>query len=103
MDQSRDKKGHFANKGEEKREVRSVRLTDSTWKKLGELANERGITRADLIEEMATNKQLDRLDRSVDNGEIIGILEDGLKLKANAGGAIKEQIKKVLAIIRYNS
>jgi hypothetical protein len=99
MDQSRNKKGHFVNKGEEKREVRSIRLTESTWKKLGEMANKRSITRADLIEEMTTNKQLDRLDPSVDNREIIGILEDGLKLKANAGGAIKEKIKDALKLL----
>jgi hypothetical protein len=96
MDQSRDKKGHFANKGEEKREVRSIRLTDSTWEKLGELATKRGITRADLIEEMmdTSNQPPD----SINKQEIIEILEDALKLKANAGGAIKGKIKKVLNI-----
>jgi macrodomain Ter protein organizer (MatP/YcbG family) len=97
MDQSRDKKGHFANKGEEKREVRSIRLTDSAWQKLGELATERGITRADFIEEMMSinNQPVD----FVNNQKVIGILKSALKLKANAGGAIKEEIKKVLLLL----
>jgi len=97
MDQSRDKKGHFANKGEEKREVRSIRLTDSTWKKLGELATEQGITRADLIEEMMdTNNQPAEY---VNTQQVIEILESALKLKANAGGAIKAKIKEVLLLL----
>ena len=94
MDQGRDKKGHFANKGKEKREVRTIRLTNSTWEKLGELAVERSITRADLVEEMITN---DNLSVSpVDSQKIIEILQDALKLKANAGGAIKEKIRDVI-------
>lgn len=96
MSQARDKKGHFANKGQEKREVRSIRLTDSAWEKLGKMAGDRGITRADLIEEIAADEQL---DHSADNKEVVGILEAALKLKANAGGAIKEKIKEALKLL----
>lgn len=49
--QERNKSGKFLPKSEEMRKVRSIRLTDSTWEKLGDLANERSITRADLLEE----------------------------------------------------
>lgn len=49
--QGRNESGKFLSKSDEKREVRSIRLTDSTWDKLGQLADERGITRADLLEE----------------------------------------------------
>ncbi len=49
--QSRGERGRFAPKSDENREVRSLRLTDTTWEKLGELAASRSITRSDLIEE----------------------------------------------------
>ncbi|MDJ0719019.1 MAG: hypothetical protein QNJ54_33145 [Prochloraceae cyanobacterium] len=32
--------------------MRSLRLTDATWSKIGEIAQSRGITRADLIEDL---------------------------------------------------
>ncbi len=46
----RSKEGKFVQKSHELREVRSLRLTNSTWEKLGNLAKEAGITRADIIE-----------------------------------------------------
>lgn len=49
--QGRDEAGHFAAKSDEIRNVRSLRLTDTTWEILGKLANERCITRADLLED----------------------------------------------------
>jgi hypothetical protein len=48
--QARSQQGQFAAKSDESREVRSLRCTDATWQKLGELAESQGITRADLIE-----------------------------------------------------
>lgn len=58
--QSRSEHGRFASKSDEPREVRSIRLTDSTWQKLGDIADSRGITRADLIEELAQSGALDQ-------------------------------------------
>lgn len=49
--QSRNESGKFAAKSNENRQVRSIRLTDPAWDKLGQLASERGITRADLLEQ----------------------------------------------------
>jgi len=49
--QGRNESGKFLSKSDEMRKVRSIRLTDSTWHQLGQLADERGITRADLLEE----------------------------------------------------
>lgn len=49
----RDSTGKFVLKNGEYRSVRSLRLTDKTWERLGQLAEDRGITRADLIEEIA--------------------------------------------------
>ncbi|MEH2321388.1 hypothetical protein [Nostoc sp.] len=45
----RGKEGKFVQKSHEPREVKSLRLTNSTWGKLGNLAKEAGITRADII------------------------------------------------------
>lgn len=49
--QGRNQSGRFASKSDEPRSVRTMRLTDTAWAKLGEIADSRGITRADLVEE----------------------------------------------------
>ena len=51
-EQGRTEGGKFARKSDEPRRVRSIRLTDVTWKVLGAVATQRGITRADLIEKL---------------------------------------------------
>ena len=98
MEQGRNEVGQFSTKGEERREVRSIRLTDSAWEKLGNIADERGITRADLIENMMSADGFSN-QRQINHSEIINILESALKLKANAGGAIKEKIRRVLKLL----
>ena len=50
IERSRNKKGKFVSKSDEYRKVRSIRLTDSTWDKLRQLASKENITVADLIE-----------------------------------------------------
>ncbi len=67
MPQSRNDRGQFAAKSDANREVRSIRLTDETWTKLGELADSRGVTRADLVEQIV---ELDLLNRSPSEGEL---------------------------------
>ena len=57
--QGRNESGRFASKSEEKREVRSIRLTDTTWDGLGKLSDSRGITRADLVESWMNNEYSD--------------------------------------------
>ena len=52
VEQGRSESGKFAQKSDEPRRVRSIRLTDSTWEVLGAIATHRGITRADLLEEL---------------------------------------------------
>ena len=47
----RDEYGQFSQKSNEPREVRSLRLTNSTWETLGEIAEETDVSRADVIEE----------------------------------------------------
>jgi hypothetical protein len=51
-EQGRTEGGKFAPKSDEPRHVRSIRLTDTAWKVLGEAAEQRSITRADLLEKL---------------------------------------------------
>lgn len=91
MDQPRER-GKFILKGNEERKVRTVRLTDTTWNKLEKITQKRCITRTELIEELLEQ----------DNKEVIKLLEEALKLKPNAGGAIKEKIREVLRLLTKN-
>ena len=92
--QNRDLQGRFANKSDSYRRVRSIRVTDEIWFKLGKLASQRSITRADSLEEMVKN-----IDLMSDSHHVINLLKEALKLKANAGGAIKRKIREVLLIL----
>ena len=62
--QTRGKGGKFAAKSEEPRLVRTMRLTDTAWQKLGEIAASRSITRADLLEECLRQTSLDQQSSS---------------------------------------
>ena len=61
--QGRNQSGKFAPKSDEPRSVRTMRLTDTAWIKLGEIADSRGITRADLIEEWARQPAVAQVDQ----------------------------------------
>lgn len=54
----RDIQGKFTLKNDDYREVRSVRLTDATWKALGIAAECLGMTRADLLEQVVRENNL---------------------------------------------
>ena len=92
--QDKDWRGRFVSKSDDYRKVRSIRVTDEIWEKFGDLAVRRSITRADLLEEIVKTD-----DILSNNHQIIKILKEALKLKANAGGAIKNKIKEVLLIL----
>ncbi len=66
MKRKRDIQGKFTLKNQDDRQVRSLRLTDSTWKELGIASECLGITRADLLENLV------RRNRSIvsDSGKI---------------------------------
>ncbi len=93
--QGRNKKGQFGSKSDSTRKVRSLRITDDVWEKLGMMADKRGITRADLIEEFANGN----LPSNTRYNDGIKLLEEALLLKANAGGAIKKKIREYLSLI----
>ena len=92
--QEKDWHGRFVFKSDDYRHVRSIRVTDEIWEKFGEMALQRGITRADLLEEIVKSDNL-----PVNNDCIINLLQEALKLKANAGGVIKEKIRGTLLIL----
>lgn len=103
-EQDRGDRGRFTAKGESIRVVRSIRLTDQTWKVLGDRADDQDMTRADYLEALtsgdleweseAKNEELD-----FDLDEVAEILKQALKLKSNAGGKIKLRIKEALQLM----
>ena len=90
----RDWHGRFICKSDDYRKVKTIRVTDGVWEEFGEMAFERGITRADLLEEIIKSEGL-----PPNNYRVINLLQEALKLKANAGGAIKKKIKLALSIL----
>ena len=92
--QNRDNRGQYINKSDINRQVRSIRVTDEIWEKFGKMAAQRSITRADLLEEIVKSDSV-----ILDNSRAITVLQEALKLKANAGGAIKKKIKEVLLVL----
>ena len=60
----RDIQGKFALKNDDYRLVRSLRLTDETWKALGIAAECNGLTRADYLEYIVRNNSLPSITRN---------------------------------------
>jgi delta-aminolevulinic acid dehydratase/porphobilinogen synthase len=52
----RDEYGKFVTKSGEHRAVRSLRLSDTTWSAMAEMAESRSLTKADLLEQMFKSK-----------------------------------------------
>ncbi|MFN6501532.1 MAG: hypothetical protein RMX65_031695 [Nostoc sp. DedQUE01] len=59
----RDIQGKFALKNDDYREVRSLRLTDDTWKALGIASECLGLTRADYLEQIVRHNALPSITR----------------------------------------
>ena len=59
----RDIQGKFALKNDDYRQVRSVRLTDETWKVLGIAAECLGMSRADYLEQLIREKDSPSITR----------------------------------------
>lgn len=81
VERDRFDNGTFAPKSSQIREVRSLRLTDKTWKVLGEAASQKGITRADLVEELVIN----------------GIIEQWLNGDYDGVDKLEEKISELVA------
>jgi hypothetical protein len=92
--------GLFALKSESERLVRSVRATDWTWDEFGFLADQRRITRADLLEIWVKTPQSSPVvPTAIEKAIALEHLRQALELKANAGGAIKAAIRQALEIL----
>lgn len=63
----RDIQGKFAIKSSDYREVRSLRLTDDTWKALGIASECLGLTRADYLEEIVRSNLIPCITRETSN------------------------------------
>jgi hypothetical protein len=99
--ENRTDRGTFAPKSDSERKVRSIRATDHTWDDFGFEADKRRITRADLLEQWVkgeglVNAQVPTPIRAL---EAVAVLEQALTLKANAGGAIKAEIRRALDLL----
>jgi hypothetical protein len=73
--------GTFIQKGDEPRAVRSIRLTDSTWQKMGDLADTQGITRADLIEDLFLSPQPSNTRTLPDAADLLNQVKGKFKTK----------------------
>lgn len=96
--------GKFTPKSEQPREVRSIRATDQTWISLGDCAESRGITRADLLEDLATklNNETDKESKlliPIELEIITTTLEECLNLKGNATSKIKTKLTNILNML----
>jgi len=120
MTRIRGAKG-FLQIGSEKREVRSLRATNTTWQAITQAAAVLEISPADLIEQLAQKIELPAAlpeaqldsgktlkskrseihlqDNSEDLEKAIALLTEALTLKPNAGGAIKGKIREALLLI----
>lgn len=76
VEQGRTQDGKFASKSEEYRRVRSIRLTDSTWETLGAIATQRGITRADLLEQLVEEGVISQSQESSSFGKTAAEIEE---------------------------
>jgi len=104
MTQDRTEGGRFAPKSEDYRHVRSIRLTDVTWEKLGYAAEAQRITRADLIEQMAQDGVFDQetlTTNTLDSNQIITAIDSVLNnpdvtRKGKDKGAVKRALEALL-------
>jgi len=102
----RSDKGQFKRKGEELREVYSVRLTPKAWLDLGYKANSLGMSRSDLLEQIALLSPEDDIQPvGMDEQTIMSVmavidcLMFALKMPGNKGKAIKEQINFAVTLL----
>ena len=104
--QGKDKRGRFLSKSSNHRQVRSIRATDETWYKFGEQAAQQGITRADLLEKIATQELTG--DRVIHGkiSEVVVILQHGITSKSQGGvyrsnspNLLKQEVVRAIAIL----
>lgn len=110
MKRIKGKNGRYECKSKTPRKTKTIRTTDENWEEFGNLAESRDMTRADLLEVWVSNyvthrKNMDQIQHSENHvshslvDRAIKILEQGLKLRANAGGKIKTKIRDAISLL----
>ena len=118
MKRKRDIQGKFTLKNQDYRQVRSIRLTDSTWKELGIASECLGITRADLLEKLVQQnkgtfsdsgkiEQLN-LEKSLNRDELGSSAEKVLKelrlgKQASNYKLVQKSLKRLIELILFLS
>jgi hypothetical protein len=108
MNQDRTESGQFAPKSQDYRHVRSIRLTDETWEKIGYAAEIQQITKADLIEQMAQNGAFDQEALTTDSlnfNQLIAAAESivnnsEITRKGKDKGAVKRALEALLNYLK---
>lgn len=107
--QDRNDSGKFTAKGESIRAVRTMRLTDSTWKLLGDKADEHDISKADYLEGLFSGEiewesddlESDKNDFDFDVDEVVEILSNVLTSKERGNKHFKTAIAEVLELMGH--
>jgi hypothetical protein len=107
MTQDRTEGGQFAPKSNDYRHVRSIRLTDETWEKIGYAAQARQVTRADLIEQMAEDGVFDQpvaMATVPDSNQLLIAIESVMNnpdvtRKGKDKGAVKRALEALLSCL----
>ena len=84
----RDIQGKFALKDDDYRQVRSIRLTDETWKALGITAECFGMTRADYLSEVIKNNAYPSITRKSSASS-----EDNARTQGNASPCNTQELE----------
>ena len=101
MTQGRTEDGKFAPKSDTPRYVRTIRLTETTWEKVGHAADKLRITRADLVEQLAEDGLFDGGFVSAEHDQLITQVEGAIQLVLNdsvvtRGGKDRGAVKRGL-------
>lgn len=101
----RNEQGKFVRKGKENRNVYSLRVTDKAWLELGHKAEKLGMTRADLIEQVAflelvdeTHSHLSHQEAFLKIVEATDLMRECLDMQWNQGTKMKEKISQALLL-----
>lgn len=101
MTQDRTEGGKFAPKSDTPRHVRTIRLTDSTWEKVGYAADKRHMTRADLVEQLAKEGFFDGEIKAGDDDQLTTKVEAAIQMilgdsSVTRGGKDRGAVKRGL-------
>ena len=118
MKRKRDIQGKFTLKNQDYRQVRSIRLTDSTWKELGIASECLGITRADLLENLVQQnkgtfsnlEEIEQLNlkKSLNKDKLSSSAEKVLKelrlgKQASNYKLVQKSLKRLIELILFSS